>query len=383
MTTTNTTASIDLAQLDFMDSAVRKGEYLSRTDLSMLIALARRSLTSEAPAEPIYQVQYDSEKGTSAWHDASEAAYHTFMPERRRIVYVHDAAAPSAGQAPIGYITTGDIKYGSEGAEVGDWDIEWDRKVIDAMPEFAVPETTYAVYLERVPTKSAGAAAKTEQADAVAAIVRDVCELDYSGENWDHEKMLSVTVDDLRLICERNIAKSSTAAGAGSAQPAALDERALPPLPKHHGYTGPHKVYYESDMINFARAALTQQAGAAAPSREDVAKIKTWQERLPLHDYVHSRALRAEIADLRAALARAPLPAHSGQDGEKDAPLYSTRAKARRYEWLRDWFLRGGLRSEVAPNGRIQKTTPAMVDAAIDAAMRANDGAAEQEGGAK
>jgi hypothetical protein len=42
------------------------------------------------------------------------------------------------------------------------------------------------------------------QADVVNAIVRDVCELDYPGE-FDEEKMLSVTVDDLRLICARNI----------------------------------------------------------------------------------------------------------------------------------------------------------------------------------
>lgn len=46
-------------------------------------------------AEPIYQVQHVTEQGSSAWRDATEEAYHTFMPERRRIVY----AAPAPQQA--------------------------------------------------------------------------------------------------------------------------------------------------------------------------------------------------------------------------------------------------------------------------------------------
>jgi hypothetical protein len=48
------------------------------------------------PAQaPIYQVQYVGEYASSVWHDASEDAYHTFMPERRRIVY---AAPPLSSE---------------------------------------------------------------------------------------------------------------------------------------------------------------------------------------------------------------------------------------------------------------------------------------------
>ena len=54
----------------------------------------------QQPVAPIYQVQYYSEKGTSVWHDASEAAYHTFMPERRRIVYAAPAPGNTAQPAP-------------------------------------------------------------------------------------------------------------------------------------------------------------------------------------------------------------------------------------------------------------------------------------------
>jgi hypothetical protein len=61
-------------------------------------------------------------------------------------IYTRPQAAQPAAK-PIGYITTGD----AEGDEIGDWDIEWDRKVIDAMEEFALPEATYAVYLEAKP----------------------------------------------------------------------------------------------------------------------------------------------------------------------------------------------------------------------------------------
>jgi len=60
------------------------------------------------------------------------------------------AAQPAAqGAVPviIGSITTGDL----EGDEIGDWDVQFDHKVIDAMPEFARPETTYAIYLNAAP----------------------------------------------------------------------------------------------------------------------------------------------------------------------------------------------------------------------------------------
>jgi hypothetical protein len=50
-----------------------------------------------AAAEPIYQVRFEQ---SWAWHDASEDAYHTFMPQRRRVVYaLAEGAAPTAAQA--------------------------------------------------------------------------------------------------------------------------------------------------------------------------------------------------------------------------------------------------------------------------------------------
>lgn len=57
-----------------------------------------------------------------------------------------------------------------------------------------------------------------------------------------------------------------------------------------------------------------------------VTNVLTWQQRC---DWVSAepavwlmhQAMKAEIADLRAALARAPLPAHPVQDGEKDAVI--------------------------------------------------------------
>ena len=45
--------------------------------------------------EAIYQVQCPSETGTSIWHDATEDAYHTFMPKHRRIVYTAPTTVPS------------------------------------------------------------------------------------------------------------------------------------------------------------------------------------------------------------------------------------------------------------------------------------------------
>lgn len=55
------------------------------------------------------------------------------------------AAAPAghAEPAAIGWITTGDV----EGDEMGGWDIDWNHKIIDALPEFGYPNMTYGVYL--------------------------------------------------------------------------------------------------------------------------------------------------------------------------------------------------------------------------------------------
>ena len=66
-------------------------------------------------------------------------------------------------------------------------------------------------------------------------------------------------------------------------------------------------------------------------------------------------------------------PATSAADADVlvDKPLYSTRQKAARYEWLRAWYLRDGRRAEINPNGHIQIATPEMVDAAIDAHLAA------------
>lgn len=68
------------------------------------------------------------------------------------------------------------------------------------------------VHCNKLEGKAEAAPAPT--ADTVNSIVRDVCELDYTGENWNAEDMLSVTLADLRLICERHIAPVGQAAPA-------------------------------------------------------------------------------------------------------------------------------------------------------------------------
>lgn len=50
-----------------------------------------------------------------------------------------------------------------------------------------------------------------------------------------------------------------------------------------------------------------------------------------------------------------------------------------RYQWLRDWFLRGGARLEIDPWGHVRVTTAQMVDEAIDAALAAPSPAKESK----
>lgn len=40
-----------------------------------------------------------------------------------------------------------------------------------------------------------------------------------------------------------------------------------------------------------------------------------------------------------------------------------------RYRWLQDWYFREGRRAEIDPHGHVRQTTPAIMDAAIDAAI--------------
>jgi len=87
-----------------------------------------------APAEMAYKMGH---------RDARHAAAELAIGFKAAPVAQSTAGAAKA----IGWITTGDIEYGIDGAEVGDWDVVWDHKLIDSMPEFCVPETTYGVYL--------------------------------------------------------------------------------------------------------------------------------------------------------------------------------------------------------------------------------------------
>jgi hypothetical protein len=50
-----------------------------------------------------------------------------------------------------------------------------------------------------------------------------------------------------------------------------------------------------------------------------------------------------------------------------------------RYQWLRDWFLRGGARLEIDPWGHVRVTTAQMVDEAIDSALAAPSPAKESK----
>lgn len=69
--------------------------------------------------------------------------------------------------------------------------------------------------------------AAPEGADVTNAILRDVAELDYSGNDFDEEKMMSVTTDDLRLIVARHLqpqAKAQEPTGEQPQQPPAGED---------------------------------------------------------------------------------------------------------------------------------------------------------------
>jgi hypothetical protein len=69
---------------------------ISDADAMIGFASDIAQLARQSQGEPIYQVQFLEESGSSAWRDASEDAYHTFMPERRRIVYTTQQPDPAS-----------------------------------------------------------------------------------------------------------------------------------------------------------------------------------------------------------------------------------------------------------------------------------------------
>ena len=98
-----------------------------------------------------------------------------------------------------------------DAAQLDKLQAEWETAFDMGKTEYPIDPATVLQLIE-LARRSTSEGNGTAAAGAVAAIVRDVCELDYSGEEWDHEKMLSVTVEDLRLICARHVNVNTSAA---------------------------------------------------------------------------------------------------------------------------------------------------------------------------
>lgn len=71
------------------------------------------------------------------------------------------------------------------------------------------------------------------------------------------------------------------------------------------------------------------------------------------------------MADATHSFVRSFAPEIAAQSAQVAVPVKSEA----RYQWLRDWFLRGGARLEIDPWGHVRVTTAQMVDEAIDAAL--------------
>lgn len=398
----NHTASTDLAQLDKLEAIAEKvregGMRMTAREMDEIIVLVRRSLASGAPAELADKVA------------------------RQKVAVALGLESDVGGPASFAWAYLLGII----------------REYVKAVEEME---------------SSAGAAAKTEQAlPPVVCVGRPFPTTDkatiFFARDVTDDELLQVN-EVLRSRLNRH---SATAAGAGSAQPAALDERALFDawcIRKGYSTNKWHDGgYVDSNTQNGwevwkARAALTQQAGAAAPSREDVPVgpalrevTRAVVERLgwtingtwvvtKSGDHIHTADA---IAFVHAALARAPLPtqsneltdvvrdmlaiqevcglhtdeyapgsvveyikelegdaAHPGQDGEKDAM---------RYRWLRNqpddtnapridvvhWLCHGDDSVNQGEGLRLEA-----LDEAIDAAMAAKgtDGQAAAQQDAK
>jgi hypothetical protein len=354
--TANTTASIDLAQLDKLEALARaatpgpwmrlfgertvydrmedgcRGNAIVRADVGysnrdadnldfiaaanpatvqQLIAIARRSLTSGTPAEPVARIDIvdglpnrdtmfiDGATLGNGIHDLYAAP-------------VHDAAAPSV----------------PEGLPEG-WCPECIGQGISTSPMPPGADDTCSA------CGGTGAAAKTEQApvDVMDALRR-------CGANSDYHGKILFSVAEFDHFVTMIRYDPAAAVGAGSDQAddirgpltdAQREEcRTLYNNLKHLQCGG---IYVADDVIrraavfgymngrkDFGTPDSAAGAGSAQPAALDEAEVRKilirhlgWLGAAGWDDDI--KAIYSDIA----ALARAPLPAHPVQDGEKDA----------------------------------------------------------------
>jgi hypothetical protein len=272
------------AQLDKLENQVQRAymadarcvAFLRPSVILELIPLARRSLTSGAPAGHV--VDIDRNCNESIINVALEPGTAIYLAAP-----VHDSTAPS--ESPMEYRTCCDH-----------------------------PDCTTCAGRGGFYRMSAGAAAKTDHAPTITEdmIQAGIAALTLTAQAAPNAELAVTTL--YRAM------HAASAAGAGSEQPC-MDEdwySAEDGEAYTHPTYGPG-VFFTEDC---ARAPATQQAGAAAPSREDAPMdVATLWEIHGVVKNAGSTRLAHKIADYIAALVRAPLPAHPVQDGEKDAQL--------------------------------------------------------------
>ena len=188
--TNNTTANIDLAQLDKLEALAPQLRSAAR-QLRQYLKLAA---------------------GTAHWTDSQQSSAcdeAAAIIEQARLT--SGAPAEPIEIEGLGRMTNEDDGY-----------LTMQFKDEDAACAFMQKYGCSVEVDEMPPMREAGAGAaapSAEQANiAATSIVRDVCELDYSGEDINEEKMLAVSIDDLLLIASRNIAAISSGAAAKSEQ---------------------------------------------------------------------------------------------------------------------------------------------------------------------
>jgi hypothetical protein len=250
---------------------------------------ARRASASQISKDAVFIVEagvdYEGSKPVRAFASADEAeAYARECTE-------HLAKRP---QFPDGDLTQADIDGWAASERA--WSEAHEAGQCGSSDWFRTVEVPFAAM-------SAGAAAKTEQAPAL--YVRR-CDIDGTMPG-DRVLAYKAPVEEWCVPF-----RPASAASAGSEQQGALPAPKFASVMHIADEFGSGAVAYTEDEM---RAALARAAGAGSEQQ-----IKSWPQRLfaPGNRNVQT-AMEAEIRDLRAALARAPLPEQD--DDTRDAAL--------------------------------------------------------------
>ena len=169
---------------------------------------APASAQPDRGAVPMYQAQFDGEYGSSVWRDVTEAAYHTFIPKHRRIVYASPAAV-----APSDVTEKADLLDALQKAA------RLLRAAGFCMTGTATSKIVAAINAHADATGKADAANAGGMEDRITKLRAALRQISETSFGWDGDCGVTKIADDALYADEQTASPATSAADAKDAEP--------------------------------------------------------------------------------------------------------------------------------------------------------------------